>query len=180
MELLHAHIVKEHPDAQVFIHEAWPENLMKENTKRIAENLPGYPSFENGERYFLFDEGQTTYWDAFLWKVLKDKFQSSSSPVYAILFCSYGNEDVSLDQKVTPLDFGNARVTLRRTNRSLSKPCGLLLDKEEFCDVITRRRPKLCLADDLRDFIYAFTQGHVGATVAVVTFLLKKVPTCGS
>jgi len=177
MYLLHARIVKERPDAEVFLHKAWPQKLMKQNTGRLAEHLPGFPSFENGERYFLFDEGQTTYWDDILWAELKDSFQSSSKPIYAILFCSYGNDDVSLAQDVTPVDFGEARVTLERTNRGLSKPCGLLLDEEEFREVINLRE-KISLADDLRDFIYHFTQGHVGALVAVVTFLLKKVPTC--
>jgi hypothetical protein len=177
MYLLHAHIVNERPDAQVFLHKAWPQKIMKENEERLVEKLPGYPSFHNGERYFLFDEGQTTYWDDILWAELKDSFQSPKKPIYAILFCSYGNDDVSLPQDVTPVDFGEARVTLERTNRGLSRPCGLLLDEEEFREVINRRE-KLNLADDLCDFIYHFTQGHVGALVAVVTFLLKKVPTC--
>jgi hypothetical protein len=77
MYLLHARIVKERPDAQVFLHKAWPQKSMKESTGRLAEHLLGFPSFENGERYFLFDEGQTTYWDDILWAELKDSFQSS-------------------------------------------------------------------------------------------------------
>jgi hypothetical protein len=179
MNLIHRRLVNEHPNAQVFITNAWPKNIMKENTRRIAENLPGYPSFEDGVRYFLFDEGQTTYWDDPLWVVFKNHIQSSDKGVYAILFCSYGNESVSDDPSITPPGFGNGRVTLERMDRKVSKPCGLLLDAEEFREVI-RLRPKLRLADDLCEFVYEYTQGHVGAIVAVLDFLLKKVPTCES
>ena len=132
------------------------------------------------ERYFLFDEGQSTYWDWTLWVEFKDSIQASNKPVYAILFCSYGNEDVrsygNEEDRPTPLVFGEAIVTLDREDKGVSKSCGLLLDEEEFCDVVQRTK-KLRLADDLRKFVYSFTRGHAGATVAVTGFLLKKVPT---
>jgi hypothetical protein len=176
MYLLDAYIMQRDPEAQVFILPTWPKEEMKEKKERLAEYLPGYPFFQNMKRYFLFDEGQSTYWDARLWTAFKNTIQGSSetASVYAILFCSYGNEDVT--DGTTPLDFGLGKVTLNRANPGLSEPCGLLLDEEEFADVI-RRRPKLRLADDLRDFVYSFTRGHVGAAVAVLDFLLKKVPT---
>ena len=186
MHLLHARILAEHPTAQVFIHKEWPKDILEpqHNKKYLDENLPGYPSFvgedgENGELYFLSDEGQTTYWDTALWLAFKDNIQCSKQPVYAILFCSYGNENVSNLDLPTPLVLGDARITLDRTNKGVSEPCGLLLDKKEFRDVISLRG-KLRLAEDLRDFVYSFTRGHVGAIVAVVEFLLKKVPTCES
>jgi hypothetical protein len=177
MHLLHAHIMKKVPDAQVFIYSTWPKGSLKENEERVAEKLPGYPSFTKGKRYFLFDSAQTTYWDSHLWAPFKNTIQGSSEKacVYAILFCRYGIEDLIDNVLYAPISFGRGKVTLERTDRGLSKPCGLLLDEGEFFDVI-RRRPNLRLADDLRDFVYSFTRGHAGASIAVFDFLLKKVP----
>ena len=177
MDLLHARILKERPDAEVIINRYWPEKELTSMTgdDRLKEKLPGYPSFADKERYFLFDEGQTTYWDEALWLAFKDTIQSMQKPVYAILFCTYGNEEVRDPKSVTPIDLTGARVTLERVHTDGDISFGLLLDKLEFGDVIDRNS-KLRLADDLRDFIYDFTRGHVGATLAVAQFLLKKVP----
>jgi hypothetical protein len=72
----------------------------------------------------------------------------------------------------------DARVTLKaRNDLGVSKPCGLLLDKTEFRQLIDLKQGKLLLAEDLSTFVYEFTQAHVGAIVAVIQFLLKKVPT---
>jgi hypothetical protein len=180
MHLLHAHFMKKVPDAQVFIETAWPKGSGKESEERV-KNLPGYPFFAKGKRYFLFDSAQNTYWDWYLWWVFKNSIQGASEKVsvYAILFCRYGIEDVTDDGHHAPISFGRGTVTLERADRGLSKPCGLLLDKGEFLDVV-RRRQNLHLTDDLSDFVYSFTRGHVGATVAVLDFLLMKVPTYAS
>jgi hypothetical protein len=179
MNLLHARIVEKHPKAEVIIIKDWPEQQLGSTTeeKRMRQNLPGYPSFTDRERYFLFDEGHTTYWDSTLWVVFKDCIQSRSIPVYAILFCSYGNGTAIYPDLPTPLALSGARVILDRTDLGGSKPCGLLLDEEEFRSVIDHQMRRLLLAEDLRDFVYHFTRGHAGATVAVIQFLLKKVPT---
>ena len=178
MRLLHARILKVVPDAQVFIEITWPNQTLKQNEERFAEKLPGYPAFEGETRYFLFDDGQDTYWDPHLWAAFKNTIQESRKDVhvYAILFCTYGNDDVIDDALHTSISFGRGKVTLDRSDKGLSKPCGLLLDEGEFLDLI-RRRQNLHLSADLRNFVYSFTRGHVGAIVAVVEFLLKKVPT---
>jgi hypothetical protein len=170
--------MKKVPEAQISIQAAWPKGSLKENEERVADKLPGYPSFENGKRYFMFNSGQTTYWDPLLWVALKNTIQGASEniSVYAILFCRYGIEDINDGALYAPIHFGLGKVTLERVDRGLPKPCGLLLDEVEFLDIICRR-PNLRLADDLRNFVYGFTRGHVGATLAVFDFLLKKVPT---
>jgi hypothetical protein len=175
MYLLHAHIVKERPNATVFIQNDWPIESLKsmDDNDRVKTALPGYPSFNDGERYFLFDEGQTTYWDTTLWVAFKDNIQSLQNLTYVILFCRYGNDGEFDPQMPMPLALTKARVTLNRVHGDESKPFGLLLDKSEFCDVI-ERSSKLRLMDDLCDFIYCFTRGHVGATLAVTRFLLEK------
>jgi hypothetical protein len=185
MHLLHQRILEECPEAAVTILTNWPREKLEpmDEESRMVEKVPGYPSFDDNDRYFLFDEGQSTYWDTTLWVAFKDRFQVIRDPkpplksVYAILFCSYGNETVSTRERTTPLDLSGAVVTLERTNLGVSEPCGLLLDKEEFSQLIQRKQGKLLLADDLSAFVYDFTRGHVGAIVAVIQFLLKKVPT---
>jgi hypothetical protein len=176
MQLLHAHILKERPNATVFIRRNWPRESLEsmDVDDRLKMALPGYPSFADvGERYFLFDEGQTTYWDTTLWGAFKDNIKSLQNPTYVILFCRFGNDGEFDPGMPTPLALTRARVTLNRVHGDGSKPFGLLLDKSEFCDVI-KRSSKLRLTDDLRDFIYCFTRGHVGATLAVTWFLLEK------
>jgi hypothetical protein len=178
MHLLRAHIMKKVPEAQVFIYSTWPDGSLEESKK-----LPGHPHFANGKRYFLFDSAETTYWDWDLWWEFKNRIQQASKTisVYAILFCRYGIEDVTdhEDGHHAHISFGGGTVSLERADSGLSKPCGLLLDKGEFLDVI-RRRENLHITDDLSDFVYSFTRGHVGATVAVLEFLLMKVPTYAS
>ena len=185
MHLLHRRILKKYPEAEVIILKNWPKEQLQpmSQQQRLEEFLPGYPSFTDKERFFLFDEGQTTYWDTTLWAIFKDEFQSIRKPeeprklVYAILFCSHGNENVNSDGEPTPVVLSGARVTLKRADLGVSKPCGLLLDNEEYLQLIRLRKGKLLLADDLRNFVYEFTQGHVGAIVAIIEFLVKQVPT---
>ena len=171
MLLLHAHIVKKRPNAKVHIFKDWPQKPLEEmmGNDRMIRLLPGYPFFEDAERFFLFDEGQTTYWDRTLWVTFKDNIKGLTG-AYAILFCGYGNEVESNPDVPTPLKLTGARVTLGRVHQDGSKSFGLLLDKPEFCDVI-ERLSTLRLTDDLRDFVYNFTGGHIGAILAVTTFL---------
>ena len=93
MHLLHALILEKHPHAKVFIQSNWPQCTTGAIAPRGSPEA-GYPAFADGERYFLFDEGQTTYWDDTLWGELKDTIQatagSTANSVHAILFCSYG------------------------------------------------------------------------------------------
>ncbi|KAG8841762.1 hypothetical protein FRB91_004704, partial [Serendipita sp. 411] len=182
MHLLHARIVNEDHNAKVYIYKHWPQNTMEsiEGEERVRHYLPGYPQFQGLKTYFLFDEGQTSYWDDDLWLAFKDYIQSKQSKlVFVILFCSYGDRRVRPQEvKPTPLEFGPGKVTLQRTLRKDSEPLGLLLDKEEYKDVINRQAPKLLVTDDLQDLIYNLTNGHVGSVLAVVEFLLSKVMFC--
>ncbi len=101
--------------------------------------------------------------------------QNKFGPVYVVVFCNHGNEYVCDPTVPTPLRF-DAKVLLERVNIGPSKSYGLLLDEKEFNEVIERQKPKLSITKDLRDFIYEFTRGHVGHTLAVVDFLVQNVP----
>ncbi|KAG8808282.1 hypothetical protein FRC18_005119 [Serendipita sp. 400] len=97
MHLLHARIVNEDHNAKVYIYKHWPQNTMEsiEGEERVRHYLPGYPQFQGLKTYFLFDEGQTSYWDDDLWLAFKDYIQSKQSKlVFVILFCSYGDRRV--------------------------------------------------------------------------------------
>ena len=174
MNLMEIHIKDTHEEAEVAVFENWPKDQMKSNNNRLAE-LPGFPKFGDKEYFFLFDQGQTSYWDNDLWPFLKDYVQRKVFNLYVVLFCSYENiGPFDPSRMPTPLAF-NAEVTLDRTTTRTSKSYGLRLDEEEFRDVLKRQGPKLHVADDLRDFMYNFAQGHVGHTRAFADFLVKQV-----
>ncbi|KAG8777111.1 hypothetical protein FRC15_011526 [Serendipita sp. 397] len=172
LDLLHAHILETCKDADIIIHRSWPESKLKSRDDRLEVELPGYPSFKDKDRFFLFDEGQTSYWDTELWQCFKDTVQRKLGLIYVIIFCSHGNENVRDPNIPTPLGF-DAKVTLERVENGASKSYGLRLDEGEFRDVLGRQR-KLHVADDLCNFIYEFTRGHVGHTMAFTDFLVKK------
>lgn len=161
MYLLHAHILKKRSNAQMFTNSDWSKTIMKPMTtmERRDWGLPGYPFFADRERYFMFHKGQTTY-------------STGTRPFgrYSeIIFNSPTRPYMSLSQFWKRIFIrswivnatrpcGDPRVTLDRTNRGLSAPRGILLDEEEFHDVVSRR-PKPHLTDDLPDFVYRFTRG---------------------
>jgi hypothetical protein len=186
MHLLHARIMSEYPDAQVYIYEHWPiEELERINSHtRIKRYFPGSRYFQDGQRrYFLFDEGQTSYWDKCLWLMFKDGIQGIPNNAFMVNFCRTKWEWAPRGiYDPVPLAFGMS-VTLDRIQYNFykgdSKPFGLLLDREECYDLIGRQRPKLLLAEDLQDFIYELTGGHVGCIRCVLDFLVLQVTSVG-
>jgi hypothetical protein len=179
MHLLHAHILKSRKDPKVYIYRNWPQTELgsQDSEVRLAKKLPGYPSFDDKERFFLFDEGHTTYWDKGLWLAFKDRIRYLQRPVYVIVFCTYGNEETR-DHNFPIPPYLIARMTLDCVTLDNRAPrsYGLRLSKDEFKDVLDLRRQKVLIDDKLSDFIYKFTRGHVGHTLAVMDFLVKKVP----
>jgi hypothetical protein len=180
MYLLHAHILRHHKEAEVVVHRLWPRTELELRDDRLTVELPGYPwtTFDDSkERFFLFDQGQTTHWDTSLWSAFKNLVQGSNKPVYVAIFGGYGIEEPT---SVVPLEFP-AKVLLDRVyDDEGSRSYGLLLDKEEFYDVLERQNLTGLFADDLCDFIYQLTRGHVGHTLTFVEFLSKKVQICNS
>ncbi|PVG02083.1 hypothetical protein CPB86DRAFT_811970 [Serendipita vermifera] len=173
MHLLHNHILRQRPEAKVFFHENWPQE--KWPHVKMDKKMPGYAHFQGGEHFFLFDDAQTSYWDTRLWLAFKDDVQRFPNSAHVIVFCTYGNKENRGPYLPVPLAF-DARVTLNGVYEWMSKPnsYALLLDEEEFCDVIVRQKPKILLKDDLREFVYKLTRGHVGHVMAVLEFLKKK------
>ena len=123
--------------------------------------------------YFLFDNGQDTYWDEYLWE---DFFKDTSSPANSrfrvIIFCSYGSAGIRpLDYNIgTPLhlDF-RARVSLAPNSEQKDEfgQIGLLYTREEFNEVLGLTYEHE-LGEDLQDLICSLTDGHPGAVADVL------------
>ena len=128
--------------------------------------------------YILFDNAQDTYWDTALWESFFKDHQQRRNGYRIILFCSYG----SATKRILDYDHGTpflvrprARVSLRRTTVAAGcEPVGLLLNREEFDDVVDRS-PVVLLGPDLQDFIFDSTDGHVGAVISMLEALSSLV-----
>lgn len=116
----------------------------------------------------LFDEGQDSYSDEYLWNTFFKGVQGGHFKDYrVILFCSYGSPSARpVSYKVgTPLTLHvSARVSLWPSKHSI-EPIGLLLTRAEFNEVVARHERKLNLHPDLLDHFFHLTVGHVGAVI---------------
>ena len=103
--------------------------------------------------YIMFDNGQDTYWDTEPWELFFKDHQQRRNGYRIILFCSYG----SASKRIGDYDHGT-RVVYDQGHAFLCgvpllPPVGLLLNREEFNDVVDRSLVVL-LGPDLRDFIF--------------------------
>lgn len=182
LKLLHQVILKERPNARVFVVEGWLqadlENLnFRDRWPKMVSNWDGYKK----DDFYLIDEGHTSYWDQHLWKDFKDDFQTTTiiNAPYAVLFCRY-SEDLQEIHSFNPPSLETAKLTLARITRPPNgaedmTPVGLLLDWEEYLSVLDRFTDKrLLLDDELRNFIFEFTAGHVGAVEAMFKYIMIK------
>jgi hypothetical protein len=151
---------------------------------RLSNRLPGL--FDQEEEiiektYILSDNGQDTYWDTELWESFFKDHQQRRNGFRIILFCSYGSASKRMVdyQHGTPgVAQPTARISLR-PNTLLSEPVGLLLNREEFDDVV-KRSALVLLGPDLQDFIFESTDGHVGAVMGLLDALSKLVSSSDS
>jgi len=154
---------------------------------RLSARLPGIAvqgeddSDEN--TYILFDNGQDTYWDTELWEIFFKDHQQQLNGYKIILFCSYG----SASKRMVDYDHGtlgvvrpSARISLRYHTALNHDPVGLLLNQEEFDDVVKRSEGLVLLGPDLQNFIFDSTDGHVGAVMSVLEALSTLVSSCNS
>jgi energy-coupling factor transporter ATP-binding protein EcfA2 len=183
LHLLHQVIRDERPNARVFVVRGWAranlENLdFRKRWPKMVENWDGYKK----DDFYLIDEGHTSYWDQDLWKDFKDDFQSNTviNAPYAVLFCSY-SEDLRKIHSFTPPSLKAAKLTLAHITSPPNgaedmTPVGLLLDWGEYLGVLDRFTDKKLLLDDkLKNFIFDFTAGHVGAVKAMFEYMIKTM-----
>ena len=164
---------------------SWPKDEAPTTyDARLSTRFPGLADQgeENIEKtYILFDNGQDTYWDMELWENFFKDHQQRRNGFRIILFCSYG----SASKRMLNYQYGTpgvaqptARISLR-PNTLLSEPVGLLLNREEFDDVV-KRSAEVLLDSDLQDFIFESTDGHVGAVTGLLEVLSKLVSSSDS
>lgn len=180
LSLLYERILKDIPDAQVFVIEEWPRQefsglpLFKRFQIAIGRSqfkTSHFSGIKMSEKHFyLFDDAQATYWDVELVNRLKNDFQPPIGPrPHAILFYSHGDGTLG-SQMYSPFSFGGGTIGLNRV-----AGLGLSLDEDEFRDVIRRFEEKVLLDDDLTTCMYHLTSGHVGALRAVLRYFMKTV-----
>jgi len=177
MSLLHAHILEQDPEASVYASHTWPQETHQSDTSlnlRLREVDPAYPR-ANGLTFLLFDEGQDTYGDAALWNTfLKGVSDGLFSHYRVILFCSYGSPSprpVSYRIGAPPILRDAARIYMWPTERSI----GMLLNRKEFDEVVSRFYRPLNLHPNLRDLIFDWTVGHAGAAVELLRLVSYQV-----
>jgi len=162
----------------------WPKRPETDLKERKKKQIKTFPFTDRANTYLLFDNGQNTYWDGELWEYFfKDDIVLRGRGPFVILFCSYGSptsRPVHYDCG-TPLTLVRcARMTLRADtcHHADHGPIGLLLSRPEFEEVIYRFKGPYCVAvcldDDLRELLFDWTLGHVGAVVDILSELARQ------
>jgi hypothetical protein len=176
MNLLHAHILKQNPDALVYTSSSWPrgppqtDSSLNERLLAVDPEYPNPPSLT----FLLFDEGQESYGDLLLWNSFFKGVGNGAYKQYrVILFCYYGSPGSRpLSYRLgAPLILGaNARISLLPGKQSV----GLLLNREEFTEVVSKFGG-INLHNDLQDMMFNWTAGHVGAVVKLLDIMACQV-----
>jgi hypothetical protein len=132
---------------------------------------------------FIFDEAQQSYHDMELWLgIIKTQSGSRGGPKFC-LFSSYGSPTTGPTEynvRSTPVHFGaSQRISITAT--AFVEVC-LFYNPEEFEDVVTRicSDPTRSFALDpaTREYLYSITNGHPGATDALLYFIFEVCISC--
>ena len=181
MDLLHGHILERLGAATaVFVANLWPHAPLQtapDLDKRLRAVDPMYPRYkDNSPVFLLFDEAQATYGDGILWNDFFKGVADRHTIYRVVLFCSYGSHTSPPVTQVvgTPLCLRPiARVSLSRTD--VEGSVGILLERSEFDEVISRFEQPMKLHPDLQNLIFTYTDGHVGAVVELLRMMWNKV-----
>ncbi len=180
MNLLHAFILEQAPSAFVNTQHSWPaggSGLSLKERLRLVD--PAYPRHQrDGIAYLLFDEGQETYEDQSLWNDFFKRVSDGGYGLYhVILFCNYGSPSSRpVRHRIgTPLALRReARISLW-PREGLEGSIGLLLNRSEFDEVVSRFGRPLNLHPDILDVIFDWTVGHVGAVIEMLHVISYQV-----
>lgn len=166
------------PNHKITFSRQWPSEKMShlESEKYLEGLLKGsyMDIMTSQDRVLLLDEAQTSYHDMFFWNTFLKGIHRLSGP-YVMLFSSYGNPSqfpLGLDVAGTPAAFAQGqRISLRWESADNFPAVGLLLSDEEANDVINRsaqgNQDRQIYTDGLKEDLYSFTEGHVGALSAM-------------
>ena len=169
--LLYAYIKAKEPQADVQFFTGWDDDGLT-LTERLKKNILGYLNFTT-TTYLIFDNGEDTYWDTYLWETFF-KSQQFTGAYQIILFCGYGSAGTQ------PLSYPNgtplkldpkARVSLICHDESADEfgSIGLFLSRTEFDEVVQRAHEfSLHLDSSFKDLIFSWTGGHAGAVADIL------------
>lgn len=172
--------------------ESWDDNKAADVYLAEVCRKHGYQDVQSNDIrtsafIFLIDEAQQTYLGPSLWYGLVKTFIGKDEGPQFCLFSVYGsprNGAVSYPAGTAPpiLD-KEQRVSLTTSDNSGSPRISLFYHPGEYHDVIERscRRPgiEFTLGTDLKNYIYALTNGHPGVIDEMV-FYLRNVSDKGS
>jgi hypothetical protein len=135
---------------------------------------------------FVFDEAQQSYNDLDLWLgIIKTQSGGHAGPRIC-LFSSYGSPATGPTQYPlgsTPIQFGpSQRISITASRFAENGRVCLFYSREEFEDVVSRRcsdpTNKFELDSAARKYLYSITNGHPGATDALLTFIFMVCMSC--
>ena len=140
--------------------------------------IPDFPQ-RTSRAFILMDEAQESFGDSYLWhNFLKDIIDNQSC-YRVVVFCNYGS--ISTPGEGTS---GGTPTVLRRAAcmslwprkvREGVEVNGLLLDRDEFSEVVLQFNKELAIDLDLSQKIFEMTAGHVGAVCELLRLILDKV-----
>lgn len=175
-----AHLIREYiaekwPGYTCLLWRGWPSDLSFQGSRKYMENelVSQEQLLVAKSTVVCFDDAQSSYYDEELWSFFKLLDKGSAK---FILFSSYGSAGscpVPVKSGTPPSFESGQRISLQwESSPSSPSPVGLLLQKDEADDLITRycaqssNRP--ILLRELRDAIVAISGGHAGALAGLV------------
>lgn len=135
---------------------------------------------------FIFDEAQQSYNDLDLWLgIIKTQSGGLGGPKIC-LFSSYGNPATGPTKYPlgsTPVHFGaQQRISIIPSSFAKNGRVCLFYSQQEFEDVVSRTcsNPTRTFALDpaAREYLYSITNGHPGATTALLKFIFSVCISC--
>jgi len=135
---------------------------------------------------FIFDEAQQSYDDLDLWSgIIKTQSGGHAGPKIC-LFSSYGSPTTGPTQYPlgsTPIQFGpSQRISITASRFIENGHVCLFYSREEFEDVVSRRCSNPTSMFELdpvaRTYLYSITNGHPGATDALLSFIFMVCMSC--
>ncbi|KAG8986650.1 hypothetical protein FRB94_003146 [Tulasnella sp. JGI-2019a] len=176
LDLLHAYILDRNPLASVYVIRSWNRNSLLGISleDRIAKILPEFPQRDTTKEYpyLLFDDAHDTYWDSDLWnQIIKENKRHRHR---IVLFCAYGSPTSRPNEGTRAILPPSARVSLKPLATDENPPIGLLLNREEFDDLVSRFEYPICPSQGMQDLVYDWTSGHVGAAAGMLEMISLK------
>jgi hypothetical protein len=138
----------------------------------------------NANFVLILDEAQQSYNDKDLWTGIIKTQSGHRAGLKICLFSSYGSPTTGADETLegtTPPEFGpSQRISITASAES-GRPC-LFYNREEFEDVASRicsdPTARFELDPAAREYLYSITNGHPGATEALLNFSFEVCMSC--